>query len=284
MTTVPLQNLTALNEVIFREWMTSAQTRGTADILYSCLFTISICVYTAVHLNIPPPGEHPKWQMLRKLKWVLIGIFAPEAVLFTAWWQFLEARSILKCVRKEEDRQRDPSYIPSLERSEYYNSMLSSISQSWREGSDTLSGPPVSKFDMRYAFYAVMGGFVANVEDMHESRDFVTLTPTGIRALADRGVLLHVDLETIKDKSKADNLAKILVALQVLWMVVQVSARAGVGYPVSILEVHTFIHVICATAMYIFWFEVSFSSYVVHCVINFPFAIITLSFDHERAL
>jgi hypothetical protein len=69
----------------------SARTRGTADLLWSGTFTLTLCVYTVIHLNIPAICK-PKWkQYVRKAKWAVIGIFAPEVVLYTAWEQYMSA-------------------------------------------------------------------------------------------------------------------------------------------------------------------------------------------------
>ena len=89
--------------------MSPPSSRGTIDILLSCTITLSLCVYTAIHLNIPAPGE-PKWySTLRKAKWTIIGIFAPEIALFTAWDQFWEARKLSQDLTDEYERQCRPA-------------------------------------------------------------------------------------------------------------------------------------------------------------------------------
>jgi hypothetical protein len=110
---------------------------------------------------------------------------------------------------------------------------------------------------MTYGFYAVMGGFVVNVHPIHNTLKKVTLTPFGILALAREGHFLDIPGDAIKDKSKADGLAKTLVLLQVGWMIVQLIGRKATGLPITLLEVHTLVHVACALIMYILWFKVS---------------------------
>ena len=71
-------------------WHGEPNYRGTFGILSSCIITLGLCVWTAVHLNIPaheatvyraydPRGliSVQKW---RKLGWVLMGMLAPEMV------------------------------------------------------------------------------------------------------------------------------------------------------------------------------------------------------------
>lgn len=78
-------NLTALRTVIAPGWVAGPGDRGTWDILYSCLFTLLLCVYTAIHLNVPPPDDIKFSFWLRKTKWVAIAVFAPELVVVNAF-------------------------------------------------------------------------------------------------------------------------------------------------------------------------------------------------------
>lgn len=93
---VPTQNLTALRSEFAPAWVSEPTSRGTWNLLYSCLFTLTLCVWSAIHLNIPPQGERQRTQLLRKVKWVLIAIFAPEVALFTAGQQLYQARVLCK--------------------------------------------------------------------------------------------------------------------------------------------------------------------------------------------
>jgi hypothetical protein len=98
---IPVGNITQLNEQIAPAWMPPARVRGTLDILYDCLFTMTLCVYTAIHINVPPRGASPKWRYLRKVKWTIVGLFAPEIVLLTAWIQFRQAMRLRKDLNNE---------------------------------------------------------------------------------------------------------------------------------------------------------------------------------------
>jgi hypothetical protein len=73
--------------------------RGTWGILYSCVFTLVLCVYTAIHLNLPAKNNTQYTIWLRKIKWVLIAIFGPEVVVLTALDQLLSARQFLRNLR-----------------------------------------------------------------------------------------------------------------------------------------------------------------------------------------
>ena len=66
-------------------WKPSPSARGTFDILSTCIITMLLCVWTAVHLNVPPPGS--AWvPRLRKIGWLILALLAPEMVAYTAWY------------------------------------------------------------------------------------------------------------------------------------------------------------------------------------------------------
>lgn len=230
---IPLSNTTALDTEVTGEWYPSSSTRGTGDLLYSCALTLSLCVYTAIHLNIPTPRESAWKQTFRKTKWVLIGIFAPEVVLYTALQQWWSARRLLNPLNR-----------------------MSHLSRSKLEN---------GKFDMTYCFYATMGGFVLDVSNMHDEYKYLTLTTAGVRYLAEKGHFIGISGISIKDKSNADSLAKVLVCLQMTWLIVQCVVRKVYGYPISLLELHTFVHAICALLMYVLWISVSYASFFESC-------------------
>ena len=60
-------------------WTPEPARRGTYSILSTCLITMGLCVWTAVHLNVP--GHHKtRQQILRKAGWLIMGLLAPELV------------------------------------------------------------------------------------------------------------------------------------------------------------------------------------------------------------
>lgn len=77
-------------------WQSDPNGRGTFTLVSSCVLTLTICVYSAMHLNVPPHSESTFQFWLRNIKWVLLGIFGPELVIFIAWKQYLSARTIVK--------------------------------------------------------------------------------------------------------------------------------------------------------------------------------------------
>jgi hypothetical protein len=105
-----------------------------------------------------------------------------------------------------------------------------------------------------------MGGFAADINDPADpfipgkpTPVRVVLTSHGVQLLADCGLLPDISEDFIKDKSKADSLAKLLVCVQAIWCLLQYIGRLVNHLPVSLLEVNTLGHAMCALAIYMSW-------------------------------
>lgn len=118
-----------------------------------------------------------------------------------------------------------------------------------------LQQPRQTYYSLIYGYFVTMGGFIVDVSHLHNTLSRLTISPKGMAFLAKHGHFVKISDEAIKDKSKADFLAKALVCIQVSWMLVQTVSRRIVGYPITLLEVHTLVHVACAIAMYGLWFQ-----------------------------
>lgn len=77
------------------------------------MITTSLCVWTAVHLNIPPSNQKYA-QFWRKLYWLGIGLFAPEMVAYTAWYQRLATTKGLKQIEKAAGQKPGESWIKKV--------------------------------------------------------------------------------------------------------------------------------------------------------------------------
>ncbi|KAL9608910.1 MAG: hypothetical protein Q9167_006279 [Letrouitia subvulpina] len=244
----PTQNLTALNTEIAPAWVQAPDGRGTWSLLYSCVFTLTLCVWTAVHLNLPKRGEHETQHFLRKSKWVLAAIFAPELGVFTAFQQISWAKRLCSQLAKisadQHQKRGNSGGHPDPD---------SSLNLA-KKGATNINRPDVS-YNLIFGYYVVMGGFAVDVSDMHDKLSTITLTVPGILHLAQKGVVFEVSDAEIKDKSKADLLAKGLVVIQITWMILQCITRKASGYPLTPLELHTLVHAGCALIMYALWFR-----------------------------
>lgn len=272
----PTSNKTALQTEYAQPWVPDPGTRGTWSLLYSCLFTLGLCVWSAIHLNIPPRGELPVKQFLRKTKWVFIAIFAPELVLFSAWQQLYTANEFCKEANMihpgrvnnpTNDRgQSDGSHTRHASRPQNPTVPCAGQSASGKQTNEEKKpdrdveqgrSTPIAPFSLTLGFYVVMGGFTVDVSDMYDTVDTLTLTPEGVLYFLRRGWMTGSEISTraIRDKSKADYLGKGLVVLQVTWMCLQSISRKASGLPLSVLEIHTLVHSFCALLMFLMWWN-----------------------------
>ncbi|KAK8068565.1 hypothetical protein PG996_007677 [Apiospora saccharicola] len=230
------RNITHLQTVMAPSWVSAQIYRSTASILWSCIVTLTACVYTALHLNISgKQGWRPR--LLSKLKWVAVGLFIPEVPIYLAISQFMEARWVVK-------------KLTALQRAD------SEVDQEY-------------KFDLNYGFFVVMGGLQVSLDHLKEketrkSRIFgeildhdcrKTISAAGVVTLAQAGKFIYVSPDSITDRSKANSIQKSLVFIQIVWMALQCIFRHVYGLPLTLLEIHTLVHVASAFFMYCFWFK-----------------------------
>lgn len=84
-------------------WTSGPQTRGTLDILWTCLATLGLCVWTAIHPNIPV--VHNAWSTLfERLGLMVLAIIFPEIIITSAWGQRRRAKNLLVEVNRSLGR------------------------------------------------------------------------------------------------------------------------------------------------------------------------------------
>ncbi|KAI0443008.1 hypothetical protein F4803DRAFT_517116 [Xylaria telfairii] len=247
-------NINTLTTELAPSWLTTSPVRSTAGILWTAVTTLSLCVYTVIHLNVPPQDEK-RWKFYRrKASWVLAVILAPEYALWAAWVQWDAARHLHNKLQKYQLAKKNETDLTE---------------QSGRKQREE-----EMDFGWTYCFFVVMGGLTVNVGDIqrnwHEPSirslffsmpcdsnvELMTITPMGLCLLAEcNSHLPQISKKSIKDRSKADNLAKLLVCVQVSWLIIQSIGRAAKGLPIALLEIHVLAHVGCALLLYGLWFK-----------------------------
>jgi hypothetical protein len=217
-------------------FVSSADKRGTTDILFSCLFTLIACTWTVQHLNVPEQreGRDPgwlgdiKWASKRawtSTKWMLFTVLAPE---------FLLAKSLA-------DLRVVDSTIAKLRKFAAED------------------GVPWTRV---HSQFANMGGFVLRVggnttepndaPPMSYSNPY-HLVASNILALREAGLLTKlpsITQEEINDKSKSDGLIRAITVVQIVWMMVQIIVRASRNLTISQLEVSVLAFASCAIVLY----------------------------------
>lgn len=200
------------------------------------------------HLNVGPAGENTSAWWERKAKWVIIAILSPEIMLYTPGKQWSSASRL--CKKLNSWAIHEQTEVPPKEMMRPF----------WSRSERPVRAPPLqapqeSSHSLMYGFFVTMGGFLVDVSHLHNTLSRLTITPKGIAFLARHGHFVKISDAAIKDESKADLLAKGLVCIQVTWTLVQTVSRRIVGYPITLLEVHTLVHVACAIGMYGRWFQ-----------------------------
>ena len=109
-------------------------------------------------------------------------------------------------------------------------------------------------YTLGQAFFIVAGGLAIETESFREE-PYLTITPTGAVELARLGLLRPIAEEVINDKTKADPITKGLVYIQAAWFIAQCISRVAHSLPLTLLEIHTLVHVLTAMSMYLFWFS-----------------------------
>ena len=69
--------------------------RGTISILYTCLFTLYLSTWSALHLPIPLERLSQRQILLRKLYSVLVAIVAPELIALIALHEYTRTSALL---------------------------------------------------------------------------------------------------------------------------------------------------------------------------------------------
>src|SRR5271154_5593087 len=90
--------------------------RGTIGLITTCVITLSLCLWTAVHMNVPGREIRESYsrRFAQKLSWALLAVFAPEVVVWRAFDQFIEALNLGVAINewlyeyKAEKHRRQP--------------------------------------------------------------------------------------------------------------------------------------------------------------------------------
>ena len=233
------------------KWVADEDNRSTSQIFFSCLFTLFVCTWTVLHLNVPKAGEGEVQIFIQKLKWMAIAFIGPEFVFGHALAEFTAAWKSCR----------------------YLKDVAAAKGLQWT---------------LAHGFYANQGGFVLNycADDQSANADESKNTNTAkdiapdtkpkgdrnfdltslvstpvnanqIRYLAEEGLISFptISKEEIEDKSKGDIFAKGVACWQVFWLLIQCIVREGKHLPTTPLEISTLSFSACTLATYALWFK-----------------------------
>ncbi|KAK3619489.1 hypothetical protein LTR56_023990 [Elasticomyces elasticus] len=259
-------------------WQAEPTVRGTYGILSTCLLTMILCIWTAVHLNMED-GRNAWMQTGRKSGWLIIGLFAPELVAWTAFQQNKDAVELTRYMETVLEQKRTKNTVMRwLENVFCCVTARKEVATGTKAENYELlengSVPEARRFKTRrvktrrhpwtivHSHFALMGGFAIDLAAFDENivpgkPERLRLTVDGVKLLAnvDSTLLPDISREAIQDKSKASPLAKTIVCLQALWFCVQCITRLVQGLSISLLELNTFAHALCAFVIYGLWWS-----------------------------
>lgn len=255
-------------------WHSEPRSRGTMSILSSCLITMSLCIWTSLHLNLP---SHKKQhlQKYRKLGWMVLGLLAPELVVWNAYEQ-------KKTVKKLNALMKEKAFMP--EKPKMWLHVRRWVVKAWRKAQvfsllraedwpELANSDQPRRFGLRgerrhawsnvHSWLVVMGG-MAFEDTAPEEKQFMpdgcqrtTLSlPLFEWVVKNRPLLVpDVSREYIEDKSKSDRLAKVLTCWQTGYFCIQCTFRLSQRFSVTLLELNVFAHSICALLLFLIWWD-----------------------------
>ena len=137
-------------------WVSAPSGRGTFELVSSCVFTLVLCVWTALHLNVFPAGTSTSQRVLKKAMWALLALFAPEFVLWRAYSQWYVARQLYK----ERNKILDDLYeAQDANRGQGDTEERIPAEVSHRRRRDSETEREGKRWCLEHGFFAVMGGY-----------------------------------------------------------------------------------------------------------------------------
>ncbi|KIM20965.1 hypothetical protein M408DRAFT_305886 [Serendipita vermifera MAFF 305830] len=239
--------------------------RSIWSIVWSCLSTIFLCTWVAVHPNVHFRPE--KWNQSWFEKWLwdpLHDFFTYKLILFL--WALLVPEYILAwAVRQWLKAGEISKKVPEWTRTHGFFIIMGGF-HLFRLPADAPSTqfPPSTPFP-RPPNHPRPYSFLSKPS---ESSDFVV--PTGLHSRKDEVPVCPLKLEDftadllktiapteteLKDRGKSDVLTKFIVLVQTMWFVIQCIVRGTQHLPLTELEVVTLAYTMLNFFIYIFWWD-----------------------------
>lgn len=219
-------------------WVQEPNVRGTWDLLWTNLFTVFLCAWTMLNLNVPEPGVRDRTVLWRRVFWMTHAISGPEFILAYAAGQRQSA--------SQSVREYNRLFLPLDEPS-------ATTEQTWQRRLRELFRRQKTEWRQEHGFFADMGGVRLVLTD---GTDF----PVNWRHIfwLKQNSLIEwrasdLPVEVIRDQSKQDPLIKIITSLQVGYRIIDSIARWAQGLRMTTLELSTVASVIIAILTTILW-------------------------------
>ncbi|KAH8588293.1 hypothetical protein B0O99DRAFT_600880 [Bisporella sp. PMI_857] len=276
-------------------FVSSPDSRGTLDILWSCLFTIIAYTWTVQHLNIPEQreGSDPgfwgdiKWMLKRAwtgTKWMLATILAPELLLAKAWGDLGDAKYDLGKLKGLASQDGVPwtlthclfanmggfvirGYSDRPEAKEIQAKHLPpTVPRSDGMPRPRVSGPTEPEVTSIPCSNSKTGNTDTKNGTPEEEGNILVpghnnvfhLTEPDIIELRTVKLLLklpYVSIDEINDKSKGDAFVRKISIVQIIWVAILILTRVSRHLAVSRLEIGVLAFSVCAVIIYVLNWE-----------------------------
>ncbi|KAJ7211221.1 hypothetical protein GGX14DRAFT_520129 [Mycena pura] len=209
-------------------FVSSPALRGTTDIVWSCTSVILICTWSILHLNVPqqstPSNKLQAFRrsiqrFVRKLKWFLFNLAAPEWPLGKAWANHVSVKSM--------------------------EAKFAAIAKK--------DGIPWSR---AHSNFANMGGFVIKFgmkNDLTNDPNIWVVDASQLLLARELGIIDRLPTvlqDDLDDRNKGDIVVKILAVGQIGWFVIQLCVRFAARLATSQLEILTLAYALCTVITY----------------------------------
>jgi len=100
---------TSMRAEDFKGWVQGPDTRGTLDIIWSCLAVLVTALWTVLHLNIPGESDSLRHLLARKFRWGCVSVLAPDFLTLVAASQWDAAKKSVAKMRELKEVADDNS-------------------------------------------------------------------------------------------------------------------------------------------------------------------------------
>ena len=196
-------------------WHSAPNERGTIDIIWSCVSTVFLCLWSMLHLNVPAPSDGFWTIFWRKARWLLLGVLAPEVPMLMACGQWSSAK-------RSVQQMRDLGFNDD-------------------------------QWTMSHAFFADSGGIVLQLQD--DEPFPISAKQLAWLLRQRHAALPAMTERDIKDKSKGDKCTKALAVLQTAWFMIQMIGRGAEHLPITPIELASAALALTSLTTLWFWLD-----------------------------
>ncbi len=253
--------------------------RSTLNIVWTCLSTIFICCYSAMHPDIfdpdepvPNPRQRRQFQS-EKIPMVFYGLLAPELVLSRAVDEFICAVALTKMIRQNLCRLDAPEGSSGQSKTDVEIAPWKEADRSGEEQERSEKGlllvpqyalarytdiyclDSTGQWNLSHSFFVRMNGFRDQSGRLLKSEHFIWLCSQSPSENDEIFSSLGKIQREINDKSKSDPLVKVWACIQVSWHLVSIVGRLCSGLPVSQMEWTTCSYIGCTLGIFFLWLK-----------------------------